>query len=110
MTIETNYYVGSLVAVDLADASIHNTERFFTFLNQTHNPVISIWKTKQRVFENYNEPSLAAINQTILTVINKSLMFSAAFYLNPAKKPDIECVKNRKRIEFLTPDILSQIK
>jgi pimeloyl-ACP methyl ester carboxylesterase len=34
----------------------------------------------------------------------------AAFYLNPGKKPDIECVKNRKRIEFVTSDILNQIK
>jgi hypothetical protein len=74
-TKETNYYVGSIVTVDLADASIHNIERFFTFLSQTHDPVISLWKTKQRVFKNYNQPSLAGINQTILTVINKSLMF-----------------------------------
>jgi pimeloyl-ACP methyl ester carboxylesterase len=34
----------------------------------------------------------------------------AAFFLDPNKKPDIECIKNRKSIEFVTSDILSQIQ
>jgi len=34
----------------------------------------------------------------------------ATFYLHPGRKPDMECLKKRKRINFVTTDIFSQLK
>ncbi len=68
-TKEVNYYIGSLLTVDLADAASHTIHRFFTYLNQTHNPIISLWRTKKKGFDNYSD------NVQLLTTINKSLLF-----------------------------------
>lgn len=32
------------------------------------------------------------------------------FYLNPGKKPDINCITQRKKIDFITSDILNHLK
>ncbi|NII28238.1 hypothetical protein HB364_24355 [Pseudoflavitalea sp. X16] len=70
-TKEINYYIGSLITVDISDAATYTINRFFYLLEKNHNPVISLWKTKQACFHNYGPEYV----KSMLTTINKSLMF-----------------------------------
>jgi hypothetical protein len=71
-TKNINYYIGSVISVDLSDAATRTLNLFFSLLEKTHNPVLSLWNTKLSVFENYNNSGAVT---SVLTAINKSLMF-----------------------------------
>ncbi len=68
-TEKTNFYLGPLVSNDSGESSTRTINWFFDYLKQTKDPVVSLFKTRQRLFVHYN----GHIKQ--MDVINKSFIF-----------------------------------
>jgi hypothetical protein len=68
-TDESNFYLGPIVSNDSGESSTKTINWFFSYLRNTHNPIISIWKTRNRLYKHYNQK----INK--MDVINKSFIF-----------------------------------
>jgi hypothetical protein len=68
-TKETNFYLGPLVSNDSGESSTKTINWFFSFLSKTHNPIISLWETRKRLYNHYNKKIKA------MDVINKSFIF-----------------------------------
>lgn len=68
-TKETNFYLGPLVSNDSGESSTKTINWFFAYLSKTHNPIISLWETRKRLYNHYNKKIKT------LDVINKSFIF-----------------------------------
>jgi hypothetical protein len=68
-TTETNYYLGPLVSNDSGESSTKTINWFFSYLRKTHNPIISLWETRKRLYNHYNKKIKT------MDVINKSFIF-----------------------------------
>jgi hypothetical protein len=68
-THETNFYLGPIVSNDSGESSTKTINWFFSFLKQTDNPVLSLFKTRVKLYNHYNKK----INK--MDVINKSYIF-----------------------------------
>lgn len=65
----TIFYLGPVVSNDSGESSTKTINWFFSYLQQTHNPTIALWKTRQKLYRHYQKGWKA------LDVVNKSFIF-----------------------------------
>lgn len=65
----TAFYLGPIVSNDSGESSTKTINWFFSYLQQTHNPIVALWKTRQKLYRRYQKGWGA------LDVVNKSFIF-----------------------------------
>ena len=68
-TKEINFYLGPIVSNDSGESSTKTINWFFSYLSKTHNPVVSLWETRKKLYSHYTKKIKA------MDVINKSFIF-----------------------------------
>jgi hypothetical protein len=68
-TAAVNFYTGPIISNDSGESSTKTINWFFSFLQKEYNPVIAMWKTRQKLYRYYKN------KWRKMDVINKSFIF-----------------------------------